>query len=117
MVVMLFFFFKQKTAYEMRISDWSSDVCSSDLVDQHTGAVVPPIHPSTTFARDNKYELVGGIRYGRYGNPSWSHVESMLAKLDAGKEARVFGSGLAACSAVLETIKAGQHILTPKVMK
>src|SRR3546814_2598588 len=29
-----FFFFKQKTAYEMRISDWSSDVCSSDLVDR-----------------------------------------------------------------------------------
>src|SRR3546814_2198529 len=30
---LMFFFFKQKTAYEMRISDWSSDVCSSDLVD------------------------------------------------------------------------------------
>src|SRR3546814_2029719 len=30
-VKMLFFFFKQKTAYEMRISDWNSDVCSSDL--------------------------------------------------------------------------------------
>src|SRR3546814_6286954 len=30
---LLFFFFKQKTAYEMRISDWSSDVCSSDLLD------------------------------------------------------------------------------------
>src|SRR3546814_984845 len=29
----VFFFFKQKTAYEMRISDWSSDVCSSDLID------------------------------------------------------------------------------------
>src|SRR3546814_5807129 len=29
---MVFFFFKQKTAYEMRISDWSSDVCSSDLL-------------------------------------------------------------------------------------
>src|SRR3546814_9016094 len=29
--ICLFFFFKQKTAYEMRISDWSSDVCSSDL--------------------------------------------------------------------------------------
>src|SRR3546814_5319526 len=29
--IVLFFFFKQKTAYEMRISDWSSDVCSSDL--------------------------------------------------------------------------------------
>src|SRR3546814_6673419 len=30
-----FFFFKQKTAYEMRISDWSSDVCSSDLLQEH----------------------------------------------------------------------------------
>src|SRR3546814_8613316 len=30
-VSIIFFFFKQKTAYEMRISDWSSDVCSSDL--------------------------------------------------------------------------------------
>src|SRR3546814_20244155 len=42
MVLFLFFFFKQKTAYEMRISDWSSDVCSSDLncrsgVLAHTG--------------------------------------------------------------------------------
>src|SRR3546814_8939852 len=38
-----FFFFKQKTAYEMRISDWSSDVCSSDLkmvVDATTDRVV-----------------------------------------------------------------------------
>src|SRR3546814_8201673 len=37
MLLFVFFFFKQKTAYEMRISDWSSDVCSSDL----TKAVVP----------------------------------------------------------------------------
>src|SRR3546814_6113923 len=35
----MFFFFKQKTAYEMRISDWSSDVCSSDL-EQRTGLMV-----------------------------------------------------------------------------
>src|SRR3546814_5843799 len=33
-VILFFFFFKQKTAYEMRISDWSSDVCSSDLIGQ-----------------------------------------------------------------------------------
>src|SRR3546814_2462119 len=41
MLLLVFFFFKQKTAYEMRISDWSSDVCSSDLwpVDS---AVGPP---------------------------------------------------------------------------
>src|SRR3546814_2797321 len=31
-IMCVFFFFKQKTAYEMRISDWSSDVCSSDLL-------------------------------------------------------------------------------------
>src|SRR3546814_12710832 len=39
-----FFFFKQKTAYEMRISDWSSDVCSSDLAvvaERHNGAIRP----------------------------------------------------------------------------
>src|SRR3546814_19512321 len=35
--MLIFFFFKQKTAYEMRISDWSSDVCSSDLL-QDMGA-------------------------------------------------------------------------------
>src|SRR3546814_8204986 len=38
--VFCFFFFKQKTAYEMRISDWSSDVCSSDLRDR--AARMPP---------------------------------------------------------------------------
>src|SRR3546814_8947874 len=36
---MVFFFFKQKTAYEVRISDWSSDVCSSDLVELFLEAV------------------------------------------------------------------------------
>src|SRR3546814_7352938 len=36
----VFFFFKQKTAYEMRISDWSSDVCSSDLVIYETNIAV-----------------------------------------------------------------------------
>src|SRR3546814_5273967 len=35
------FFFKQKTAYEMRISDWSSDVCSSDLVHGHRTDIQP----------------------------------------------------------------------------
>src|SRR3546814_4226040 len=40
-VYFVFFFFKQKTAYEMRISDWSSDVCSSDLPqnDRRQGAL------------------------------------------------------------------------------
>src|SRR3546814_7737149 len=38
-----FFFFKQKTAYEMRISDWSSDVCSSDLALEKTSAILSDI--------------------------------------------------------------------------
>src|SRR3546814_17574606 len=38
----VFFFFKQKAAYELRISDWSSDVCSSDLPDHSSGS---PLHP------------------------------------------------------------------------
>src|SRR3546814_8186237 len=44
---MQFFFFKQKTAYEMRISDWSSDVCSSDLCEAviaGAAAAVAPAH-------------------------------------------------------------------------
>src|SRR3546814_5916448 len=42
--MLYFFFFKQKTAYEMRISDWSSDVCSSDLGRQHRrGAAGRPL--------------------------------------------------------------------------
>src|SRR3546814_1660704 len=40
LVYVVFFFFKQKTAYEMRISDWSSDVCSSDLGETVGGAVI-----------------------------------------------------------------------------
>src|SRR3546814_9440668 len=42
------FFFKQKTAYEMRISDWSSDVCSSDLL--HTNGVIFAFGGSVLFA-------------------------------------------------------------------
>src|SRR3546814_5248694 len=50
MIFVFVFFFKQKTAYEMRISDWSSDVCSSDLADtpvasELVGAVWPAAHP------------------------------------------------------------------------
>src|SRR3546814_17241208 len=41
----LFFFFKQKTAYEMRISDWSSDVCSSDL--EISSAIVAALRDMT----------------------------------------------------------------------
>src|SRR3546814_4230355 len=52
-VLVFVFFFKQKTAYEMRISDWSSDVCSSDLtVEGGRGAVVE-VNAETDFVARN----------------------------------------------------------------
>src|SRR3546814_7377380 len=53
-VFVFFFFFKQKTAYEMRISDWSSDVCSSDLTISFEELVAlafpqPPTGPQVCF--------------------------------------------------------------------
>src|SRR3546814_2970060 len=48
----LFFFFKQKTAYEMRISDWSSDVCSSDLA-------YDPAFPRSTPVLDGRWWMAG----------------------------------------------------------
>src|SRR3546814_5783573 len=44
-VIADFFFFKQKTAYEMRISDWSSDVCSSDLQEKDAFGFYLSAHP------------------------------------------------------------------------
>src|SRR3546814_7335491 len=61
-VVYVFFFFKQKTAYEMRISDWSSDVCSSDLPGPpfplQTGSA--PAHAGTA-ARDPRSDLASAM--------------------------------------------------------
>src|SRR3546814_17337894 len=57
----LFFFFKQKTAYEMRISDWSSDVCSSDLAfaedirDRYGVAVDAAIHAPHDYGDDRNH--------------------------------------------------------------
>src|SRR3546814_13310381 len=49
-VFCFFFFFKQKTAYEMRISDWSSDVCSSDL-SRNSPCRIPRPQPSVSSSR------------------------------------------------------------------
>src|SRR3546814_3170142 len=65
-----FFFFKQKTAYEMRISDWSSDVCSSDLSLQRA---LSPSTPATLYNEPTKpresFDLDGvkfvGMEIGR----------------------------------------------------
>src|SRR3546814_13334880 len=57
----MFFFFKQKTAYEMRISDWSSDVCSSDLIDAAyfliDGRLIREDTDSNDFKKKPKFEI------------------------------------------------------------
>src|SRR3546814_19164827 len=74
-MLFLFFFFKQKTAYEMRISDWSSDVCSSDLAAQFArdeggegrlagGAVAVAEHEVDA---GHGSVLAGGVAPGRHG--------------------------------------------------
>src|SRR3546814_4313493 len=58
---MFFFFFKQKTAYEMRISDWSSDVCSSDQRPQRIRGglkIVAGIEHATAMAFRNEHQRV-----------------------------------------------------------
>src|SRR3546814_3436600 len=52
----MFFFFKQKTAYEMRISDWSSDVCSSDL---ELGAALQSAQARRVGRGDVDHQVVG----------------------------------------------------------
>ena len=80
------------------------------------GAVVPPIHPSTTFARDENYELVSDYLYSRHGAPNHEPVERLAARLDHGADAQVFCSGLAAFAALIETVPPGGTVVAPQVM-
>lgn len=81
--------------------------------DLGTGAVVPPIHPSTTFERDPDGDYPRGYVYGRQGNPNRAALEEALADLEGGAAAVAFASGLAACAAVLRTLPPGAHLVLP----
>ena len=85
------------------------------FIDPQTGAVVPPIHPSTTYARDGRYELQG-FEYSRDANPTGRRVEEVLAMLEGAEDALVFGSGLAGVSTFFETVRTGERVVAPRVM-
>src|SRR3546814_6876762 len=71
------FFYKQKTAYEMRISDWSSDVCSSDLLIRSIPAFKPePLMPDPGVYRSS-------LRFSE-GNTSWTAVYASYVKRPSG---------------------------------
>ncbi len=81
--------------------------------DPATGAVAPPIHLSTTFEHGPAAEIPLGFMYIREGNPTGERLEEALAALDGGQAALALSSGLAACSAVLQALPAGAHVLYP----
>lgn len=91
-------------------------VQADHFTDPRDGAIVPPLVSSSTFARNAAYELPAGLRYSRYGNPTVIMAEGLLAKLEGGAEARLFSSGLAAAAAIIGTLRAGEHILAPRIM-
>src|SRR3546814_5688354 len=68
------FFFKQKTAYEMRISDWSSDVCSSDL--GHRAEIAKPLGKLFQAGRPRIERKIGGV----VGDEGLEYFETDIAK-------------------------------------
>jgi cystathionine gamma-synthase len=85
--------------------------------DPQTGSLVPPIVASTTFARDERYDLVSPDHsYARDENPTYRTAEEMLARLEAGDDALLFSSGMSAAAAVVQALKPGDHIVAPDVM-
>lgn len=85
-------------------------------IDRETGAVIPPIHPATTFARGADNQLLGPYMYSRNGSPTNMQAESLLADLDGGAESLLFSSGMAAVAAVIEALRAGERVAAPATM-
>ena len=80
--------------------------------DAATGAVIPPVHFSTTYLQDGIGQLRAGWEYGRSGNPTRRSLEVQLGALEGGLPALSFASGLAAEDALLRTlVRPGGHIV------
>jgi cystathionine gamma-synthase len=86
-------------------------------VDPLTKAIVPPIHVATTYLRDEDNAYSSGYAYGRPDNATVREAEAVIAMLEgAGAGALLFGSGMAAATAVFQALAPGDHVLAPKVM-
>lgn len=78
--------------------------------DKETGAVSPPIHLTSTFEQ----ESVGndkGFDYSRGGNPTRKRLEDNLAALEQGTYGLIFASGMAATTALFQTLSSGDHVI------
>src|SRR5262245_53852423 len=79
-----------------------------------TQGVVPPVHVATTFIRDPDNQYRTGFSYGRPDNATVRQTEAVVAALEGGDAGLLFGSGMAAASAVVLALDPGAHILAPK---
>ncbi len=80
--------------------------------DPATGAVIPPLHLTTTYKQDGVGGLRGGYEYSRSGNPTRDALQAQLAALEQGTTALAFASGLAAEDTLLRTVcRPGDRII------
>jgi cystathionine gamma-synthase len=80
--------------------------------DPATGAVIPPMHLTTTYKQDGVGGLRGGYEYSRSGNPTRTALHEALASLEQGTRALAFASGLAAEDTLLRTVcRPGDHVV------
>ncbi len=85
-------------------------------LDDETGAIVPAIQPSATYARDANYELRKTYMYRRDSNATTEQAEAIIADLEGAQSAMLFASGMSACTAVIEHLPAHAHVVVPKVV-
>ncbi len=82
--------------------------------DPHTGAVVPPIYATSTYAQDVAGVARAGYEYSRSANPTRTALEQCMAALEAGSHGFAFASGLAAQDTLLRTVcRPGDHVVVP----
>src|SRR4051812_38303647 len=82
--------------------------------DPRTGAVVPPIYQTSTYAQDAVGSPRLGYEYSRSGNPTRDALQECLAALEGGRRALAFASGLAAEDTLLRALcRPGDHVLIP----
>lgn len=83
---------------------------SEKTIEKNTGAVTLPIYQSSTFHQFD-IDNFGEYDYARSGNPTRNALEEEFARLESGKYAYAFSSGIAAISSVISTFSAGDHLI------
>ena len=79
-----------------------------------SSSVVPPISPSTIFEIDKEGRNPEALHYTRLDNPNRNQFETLIATLEAGEVAAAFSSGIAAATAILQSLEPGDHLLIPE---